>query len=121
MNGPKFGKLDLVVCKFVRFSNAAILMFSAILPTDSLEANVFARNSAKLEVYHRQPKQRLSEIIRVCMGIFTTALRNKKLSQILKKKTKKKPHLTCTVHCLLSDRLLRSCLIDRAQQLEELS
>ena len=121
MNGPKFGKLDLVVCKFFRFSNAAILMFSAILPTDSLEANVFARNSAKLEVYHRQPKKRLSEIIRVCMGIFTTALRNKKLSQILKKKTKKKPHLTCTVHCLLSDRLLRSCLIDRAQQLEELS
>ena len=49
-------------------------MFSAILPTDSLEANVFARNSAKLEVYHRQPKQQLSEIIRVCMGIFTTAL-----------------------------------------------
>ena len=120
MNGPKFGKLDLVVCKFVRFSNAAIFMFSAILSTDSLEANVFARNSAKLEVYHRQPKQLLSEIIRVCMGIFTTALRNKKLSQILKKK-KKKPHLTSTVHCLLSDRLLRSCLIDRAQQLEELS
>ena len=120
MNGTKFGKLDLVVCKFVRFSNAAIFMFFAILPTDSLEANVFARNSAKLEVYHRQPKQQLSEIIRVCMGIFTTALRNKKLSQILKKK-QKKPHLTSTVHCLLSDRLLRSCLIDRAQQLEELS
>ena len=121
MNGPKFGKLDLVVCKFVRFSNAAIFMFPAILSTDSLEANVFARNSAKLEVYHRQPKQLLSEIIRVCMGIFTTALRNKKLSQILKKKKKKKPHLTSTVHFLLSDRLLRSCLIDRAQQLEELS
>ena len=119
MNGPKFGKLGLVVCKFVRFSNAAILMFSTILPTDSLEANVFARNSAKLEVYHRQPKLQLSKIIRVCMGIFTTALRNRKLSQILKKK--KKPHLTSTMHCLLSDRLLRSRLIDRAQQLEELS
>ena len=120
MNGPKFGKLGLVVCKFVRFSNAAIFMFSAIPSTDSLEANVFARNSAKLEVYHRQPKQQLSEIIRVYMGIFTTALRNKELRQILKKK-KKKPHLTSTVHCLLSDRLLRSCLIDRAQQLEKLS
>ena len=119
MNGTKFGKLDLVVCKFVRFSNAAIFMFFAILPTDSLEANVFARNSAKLEVYHRQPKQQLSEIIRVCMGIFTTALRNKKLSQILKKKKKTSPYFHSA--CLLSDRLLRSCLIDRAQQLEELS
>ena len=99
MNGPKFGKLDLVVCKFVRFSNAAIFMFSAILSTDSLEANVFARNSAKLEVYHRQPKQLLSEIIRVCMGIFTTALRNKKLSQILKKKKKKK-NLTLLPQCI---------------------
>ena len=87
MNGPKFGKLGLVVCKFVRFSNAAIFMFSAILPTDSLEANVFARNSAKLEVYHRQPKQQLSEIIRVCVGIFTTALRKKFKSNSKKKNT----------------------------------
>ena len=70
-------------------------MFSAILPTDSLEANVFARNSAKLEVYHRQPKLQLSKIIRVCMGIFTTALRNKKLSQILKKK-----NLTLLPQCI---------------------
>ena len=34
-------------------------------------------------------------IIRVCMGIFTTALRNKKI-----------PQLTSTVYHLLSDRLL---------------
>ena len=96
MNGPKFGKLGLVVCKFVRFSNAAIFMFSAILSTDSLEANVFARNSAKLEVYHRQPKLQLSKIIRVCMGIFTTALRNRKLRQILKKKK----NLTLLPQCI---------------------
>ena len=102
MNGTKFGKLDLVVCKFVRFSNAAIFMFFAILPTDSLEANVFARNSAKLEVYHRQPKQQLSEIIRVCMGIFTTALRNKKLSQILKKKKKNLTLLPQCIACYLT-------------------
>ena len=42
-------------------------------------------------------------IIRVCMGIFTTALRNKKIRQIL---NKKKPHLTYSAYCLLSDRLL---------------
>ena len=42
------------------------------------------------------------EIIRVCMGIFTTALGNEKISQILNKNT----HLTSTVHRLLSDRLL---------------
>ena len=95
MNGPKFGKLGLVVCKFVRFSNAAIFMFSAILPTDSLEANVFARNSAKLEVYHRQPKQQLSEIIRVCVGIFTTALRKK-----FKSNSKKKKYLTLLPQCI---------------------
>ena len=71
-------------------------MFSTILPTDSLEANVFARNSAKLEVYHRQPKLQLSKIIRVCMGIFTTALRNRKLSQILKKKK----NLTLLPQCI---------------------
>ena len=41
-------------------------------------------------------------IIRVCMGIFTTALRNKKIRQILKKI----PHLTSTAYFLLSDRLL---------------
>ena len=41
-------------------------------------------------------------IIRVCIGIFTTALRNKKIHQILKKV----PHLTSTAYCLLSDRLL---------------
>ena len=42
-------------------------------------------------------------IIRVCMGIFTTALRNKKIRQILKKKI---PRLTSTVYHLLSDRLI---------------
>ena len=42
-------------------------------------------------------------IIRVCMGIFTTALRNKKYVKFSKKK---KPHLTSTVCRLLSDRLL---------------
>ena len=42
-------------------------------------------------------------IIRVCMGIFTTARRNKKIRQILKKKI---PHLTSTVYRLLSNRLL---------------
>ena len=41
-------------------------------------------------------------IIRVCMGMFTTALRNKKIRQILKKI----PHLTSTVYRLLSNRLL---------------
>ena len=43
-------------------------------------------------------------IIRVCMGIFTTAIRNKKIRRILKKK--KILRLTSTVYCLLSDRLL---------------
>ena len=42
-------------------------------------------------------------IIRVCMGIFTTALRNK---QNTSNSQKKKPHLTSTVYHLLSDRLL---------------
>ena len=37
------------------------------------------------------------------MRIFTTVLRNKKISQILDKKS----HLTSTVDRLLSDRLLR--------------
>ena len=46
---------------------------------------------------------RHGEIVRVCMGIFTTTLGNKKIGQILTKI----PHLTSTVHCLLSDRLLR--------------
>ena len=44
------------------------------------------------------------EIKRVCMGISTTALKNKKVSQIL---TKKIPHVTSTVRCSLSDHLLR--------------
>ena len=43
------------------------------------------------------------EVIRVCIGIFTTALRNKKNPF---KFSMKIPHLTFTVHCLLSDRLL---------------
>ena len=41
-------------------------------------------------------------IIRVCMGIFTTALRNKKYVKF----SKNVPHLTSTAYCLLSDRLL---------------
>ena len=41
-------------------------------------------------------------IIRVCIGIFTTALKDKKIHQILKKK----PYLTSTAYCLLCDRLL---------------
>ena len=41
-------------------------------------------------------------IIRVCMGIFTTALRNKKYVKF----SKKIPHLASTAYCLLSDRLL---------------
>ena len=41
-------------------------------------------------------------IIRVYMGIFTTALRNKKN----KSSSQKIPHLTSTVYHLLSDRLL---------------
>ena len=43
------------------------------------------------------------EVIRVRMGIFTTALRNKNRGQILIKNTS--PYFT--VHCLLSSRLLR--------------
>ena len=46
---------------------------------------------------------RHGEIMRVCMGIFTTALGNKKQVKF----SQKIPHLTSTVHCLLSDRLLR--------------
>ena len=71
--------LENLVLLSVNLSDFPMQQFSCflILPTDSLEANVFARNSAKLEVYHRQPKQQLSEIIRVCVGIFTTALRKK--------------------------------------------
>ena len=46
----------------------------------------------------------LGEIIRVCMGIFTTALRNKKMRPIFYKI----PHLTFTVYRLLSDRLLKN-------------
>ena len=42
------------------------------------------------------------EIIRVCMGIFTTALRNKKWVKF----SIQIPHLTSKVHCLLSDHLL---------------
>ena len=42
-------------------------------------------------------------ITRVCMGIFTTALRNKKISS---NSQKKKSHLTSTAYCLLSDCLL---------------
>ena len=43
-------------------------------------------------------------IRRDCLGIFTTALRNKKYSQILNKI----PHLTSIAYHLLSDRLLGS-------------
>ena len=43
-----------------------------------------------------------SEIIRVCMGIFTAALRNKNWVKF----SIQIPHLTSKVHCLLSDRLL---------------
>ena len=42
------------------------------------------------------------EIIRVCGGIFTTALRKKNIVKF----SIKQPHLTSTVHRLLSDRLL---------------
>ena len=42
------------------------------------------------------------KIIRICMGIFTTTLMIKKISQILIKI----PHLASTVHFLLSERLL---------------
>ena len=42
------------------------------------------------------------KIIRVCMGIFTTALRNKKLVKL----SIKIPHLISAVYRLLSDRLL---------------
>lgn len=42
------------------------------------------------------------KIIRICMRIFTTTLTIKKISQILIKM----PHLTSTVHFLLSERLL---------------
>ena len=58
---------------------------------------------------YRRPKLQLwdnhlhSEIIRVCLGIFTTALRNKKKCI---KFSIKIPPFTSTVHCLLSDRLL---------------
>ena len=41
-------------------------------------------------------------IIRACRGLFTTALRNKKIRHILKKKS----HLTSIAYCLLSDHLL---------------
>ena len=46
-----------------------------------------------------------SQIIRVCMGIFMTALKNKKNTV---KFSIKIPHLTSTMHRLLSDRLLFS-------------
>ena len=42
------------------------------------------------------------EIIRVCRGIFTTALRKKNIIKF----SIKQPHLTSTAHRLLSDRLL---------------
>ena len=42
------------------------------------------------------------EIIRVCRGIFTTALRKKNIVKF----SIKQPHLTSTAHRLLSDRLL---------------
>ena len=44
----------------------------------------------------------MAKSVRVCMEIFTTALTNKKYSQI----SNKIPLLTSTVHRLLSDRLL---------------
>ena len=60
---------------------------------------------------HRQPSLQLEmiilrnnkhgEITRVCMGIFTTALRNKKISPIFSQKI---PHLISIVHCLLSEK-----------------
>ena len=58
-------------------------------PSSSCEMIIFRNNSH-------------SGIIRVCMGIFTTALRNKKYVKL----SKKISHLTSTAYCLLSDRSL---------------